>query len=90
MDKYFEYLKQMILAFFRNLADWFTNRWYTPFLKWGDYFTEYGDILGFYKEDFGPGGWFFFILFAVLVAILIGGILFLLFWRSRLRARSLI
>ena len=83
MTQYFQYLAKMIVAFFRNVGDWFRLRWYEPFTYWGTYFTEYGDILNFYKEDFGPGGWFFFVLFAVLVAILVGGILFLLFWLIR-------
>ena len=83
MDKYFEYLKQMILAFFRNLADWFTNRWYTPFLKWGDYFTEYGDYFNNYSPNFDGMGWFMFVLFAVLLTALVGALFFLLFWLLR-------
>ncbi|MBP5216370.1 MAG: hypothetical protein J6038_00860 [Bacilli bacterium] len=83
MTQYFQYLAKMIVAFFQNVGDWFRLRWYEPFTAWPGYFDTYSDIYNLYAEDFGFGGWFFFVLFAVFLVILIGGILFLLGWLIR-------
>ena len=78
MNKYFDYLKQMILAFFRNVGDWFYNRFAYPIIQTNKYWTEYGDIFDAYAGDFGFWGWFFFVVFAILLVAFVGALVWLL------------
>ena len=78
MNEYFNYLKYMILAFFKNVGDWFKNRWYVPFTKFPGYFSEYGTYFDNYAPSFGFWGWFFFVLFAILLVAFIVALVWLL------------
>ena len=79
MQDYFAYLREMIIAFFQNVGDWFKRRWYDPFAVWGDYFDRYHYLFNNHYENFGFWGWFFYVFFWLLLIGLIGGLLFLLF-----------
>ncbi len=79
MQDYFAYLREMIIAFFQNVGDWFKRRWYDPFAVWGSYFDQYHYFFNSHYESFGFWGWFFFVLFALLLIGLVGGLCFLLF-----------
>ncbi len=79
MQDYFAYLREMIIAFFQNVGDWFKRRWYDPFAVWGDYFDRYHYLFNNHYENFGFWGWFFYVFFWLLLIGLVGGLLFLLF-----------
>jgi hypothetical protein len=68
----------MILAFFRNVGDWFYNRFAYPIIQTNKYWTEYGDIFDAYAGDFGFWGWFFFVVFAILLVAFVGALVWLL------------
>ncbi len=78
MQDYFAYLREMIVSFFQNVGDWFKRRWYDPFTAWGGYFDTYHYYFQNHYESFGFWGWFFFVLFALLLIGLVGGLIFLL------------
>ncbi len=78
MQDYFAYLREMIVAFFQNMGDWFKRRWYDPFAAWGGYFETYHTYFLNHYSSFGFWGWFFFVLFALLLLGLVGGLVFLL------------
>lgn len=78
MQDYFAYLREMIVAFFQYVGDWFKRRWYDPFVAWGGYFEQYRYFFNNHYQSFGFWGWFFFVLFALLLIGLVGGLLFLL------------
>jgi hypothetical protein len=78
MQEYFAYLREMIIYFFQYVGDWFKRRWYDPFAAWGGYFKQYNLLFQNHYESFGFWGWFFFVLFALLLIGLVGGLIFLL------------
>ena len=78
MQDYFAYLREMIVAFFQYVGDWFKRRWYDPFVAWGSYFEQYHYFFNNHYQNFGFWGWFFFVFFALLLIGLVGGLLFLL------------
>ena len=76
MNAYFEYLREMIVAFFQDLGRFFYKGIVTPWFDVGNNFSNYGSIFGSHYQDFGFGGWFFFVLFFIFFVGLIGAILF--------------
>jgi cell division protein FtsL len=83
MTEFFDYLKEMLTAFFQNLGQWFVDRWAYPWFRVGGEFSYYGDLFNQYSPSFGAGGWVMFIVFAILFTALVGALLFLLFWLIR-------
>ncbi len=83
MAAYFEYLKEMIIAFFQNLGTWFNMRFACPWAPVPSQFEYYNSLFATYSPQFGFGGWLFFVIFAILLVALIGGICFLIFWVIR-------
>ena len=83
MAAYFEYLKEMIIAFFQNLGTWFNMRFACPWAPVPSQFEYYNSLFATYSPNFGFGGWLFFVIFAILLVALIGGICFLIFWLIR-------
>jgi len=79
MNAYFEYLRQMIIAFFQDVGNWFYNLFAGPWLPVGENFKEYNAYFGHYSPDFGFWGWFFYVFFWLLLIGIIGGIGYLLF-----------
>ena len=79
MTAYFEYLRQMIITFFWDFVEFFSTRVVSPWLKVPSNFQNYQSLLDAHKGDFGPAGWFFFVLFAILFIGALFGICFLLF-----------
>ena len=83
MSAYFEYLKFMVKAFFEHLAEFFYN--WIPY-KWtqvGDDFHDYTSLWNQYHGDFDFWGWFFYVFFWILLAGIVGGIGYLLFFLIR-------
>ena len=79
MSAYFEYLREILTAFFTDLGT-FLYKWIVS--PWTDVranFINYNAILGAYYKQFGFLGWLFFIIFLFFFIGLIGAILFGLF-----------
>ena len=79
MSAYFAYLQEMLIAFFRDLKDFFYKGIVSPWTNVGNNFKNYNSIFNTYKGDFQVGGWIFFVIFAIFFVALIGAILFGLF-----------
>ena len=85
MAHYFNYLKEMLVAFFENLGKFFATLFAAPWngelartnsIK--DDFAQYARYFNEYSGQWGTVGWIFFGLFAILFLCLLGGIIFLL------------
>ena len=76
MTAYFEYLRQMLVAFFTDLGIFlrkvFVDAWYDV----GNNFSNYNNIFSTHQPEFGFWGWFFWVLFLLVFIGLIGAILF--------------
>lgn len=83
MENYFYYLKEMIIRFFQNVGTWFRMRYADPWSPVPSEFSEYGSLFEQYSSGFGFWGWFFFVLFAILLIGFIGAIIFFLVWLIR-------
>ena len=79
MGAYFNYLREMVLAFFKDVGDWFYLRFGKPFSQIGNNFAHYNDLLSTYGKDFGFWGWFFYVLMLLLLIGIIGAALFGIF-----------
>jgi len=79
MDKYFQYLGEMFLAFMGDLGQFFNDVFASPWGKVPGNFDNYNSIFRSYYMNFGFWGWFFFVLFAILFIGLVGGICFLIY-----------
>ena len=79
MSAYFNYLKEMIIAFFRDLGHFFYKGIVSPWTDVGNNFANYNSILGKYSSDFQFAGWLFFVLFAIFFIALVGAIGFGIF-----------
>ena len=76
MEAYFEYLRQMVVAFFTDLGHFFYKGIVSPWTDVGNNFANYGSIFGSHYNDFGFLGWFFFFIFLFFFIGLIGAICF--------------
>jgi len=79
MSNYFQYLRDMLVAFFQDFGTFFYNVFAYPWTKVPGNFSNYNNIFNQYSGSFGGGGWFFWVLFLLLFIALIGAILFGLF-----------
>ena len=79
MSAYFEYLRDVLVAFFRDFG-MFMYKWIvSPWTDVGANFSNYNAILGAYSGGFGFIGWFFFVIFLLFFLGLLGAIGFGLF-----------
>lgn len=85
MESYFSYLGEMLVAFFQNFGAFFVKVFATPWTGTEDGynpvsadFEQYANIFDAYSGQFGTPGWIFFIVFAILAAALVGGLIFLI------------
>lgn len=79
MAEYFEYLREMIVAVFWDIIQFFSTSIVDPWKAVAGNFENYHNFFASYSESFGFWGWFFFVLFAVLFVALLGAGLFGLF-----------
>jgi len=79
MNDYFSYLQKTLVAFFKNLGKFFSDVFAYPWAKVPAEFDEYHGYFQAYSSGFGGAGWFFFVLFTILFAALIGGLGFLIY-----------
>ena len=76
MSAYFEYLRQMLVAFFTDLGIFLRKVFVEPWYDVGNNFTNYNSIFGNFHNEFGFWGWFFWVLFLLVFIGVIGAILF--------------
>ena len=79
MNAYFEYLRELVTRFFSDLGRFFTKGFASPWADVPGNFAAYNSFLSSHSDQFGFIGWFFFVLFAILLVAIIGGALFGLF-----------
>ena len=87
MASYFEYLRQMVLAFLEDLGTFLYKGFISPWTDLPDNFTVYNSYLAQHYSTFGFWGWFFWVLFLLLLIALFSGIGFLIivFFRKYVR-----
>lgn len=73
MSDYFTYLGEMITHFFKDFGQWWADLIVGPWTKVGGNVGNYNDIFKTYSGNFGFMGWFFFVLFALLILGVIAG-----------------
>ena len=83
MGAYFEYLRQMLVAFFEDVGRWFYKLIVGPWTDVGNNFADYNSYFNHYSPDFGFWGWFFFVLFLLIFIALIAGLGYLIFIFAR-------
>ena len=76
MAEYFEYLREMLEAFFGDLGYFFYRHWFSPWEDVGNNFDNYNAIFNNYSGSFGFWGWFFYIFFLIFFIGLIGAIIY--------------
>ena len=79
MSAYFQYLAEMIRAFFRDLGEFFYKGIISPWTDVGENFRNYHSILTQHQAEFRFAGWLFFVLFLLFFIALVGAIIFGLF-----------
>ncbi len=79
MKDFFNYVQKMWQVFLNNLWTFLKDTFGTPWSKVPDEFRDYHDIFRLYKDGFGAGGWILFVIYYILIAAIIFGILFLFF-----------
>ena len=79
MNDFFQYVAAMWQLFIQDLGRFLKLTFVDPWSEVGQNFRDYNDILNLYKPGFGAGGWILFVLYYLIIAALIGGIIFLFF-----------
>ena len=76
MSAYFEYLRQMLVAFFTDLGIFLYKAVVSPWTDVGNNFSNYNSIFNQFSGEFGFWGWFFYVFFLLFFIGLIGAICF--------------
>ena len=79
MSAYFQYLAELIRAFFKDLGEFFYKGIISPWTDVGENFRNYHSILSQHSGEFHFFGWFFFVLFLLFFIALVGALVFGLF-----------
>ena len=74
MSAYFEYLRELVVRFFSDFGRFFAKAFASPWSDVPGNFEAYNSILSQHKDQFGFGGWLFFVIFLILLIAIIGGI----------------
>ena len=78
MTAYFEYLREMFLRVLADVGIFFRKVFADPWPDLPENFNFYNSTLQAHSGGFGFLGWFFYVLFLLLLIALIGGVGFLL------------
>ena len=78
MASYFEYLRQMVLAFLEDIGTFLFKAFISPWTDLPENFRNYNSYLGQHYASFGFWGWFFWVIFLLLLIGLFAGLIFLL------------
>ncbi len=76
MTEYFEYLREMLTAFFTDLGEFLGTAFVSPWKPVGGNFEQYQSIFNSHAPNFNFWSWFFYILFLIFFIGLIAAILF--------------
>lgn len=76
MVDYFQYLRELLIRFWSDFVRFFSKRIVSPWQDVPNNFAAYNDILNTYSSGFGFWGWFFYVLFMLLLVALIGAACF--------------
>ena len=79
MNDFFQYVAAMWQLFIEDLGRFFQLAIVDPWSEVGQNFKDYNDVLNLYKPGFGAGGWALFVVYYIIIAALIGGIIFVIF-----------
>ena len=79
MSAYFEYLREMFLKVIVNIALFIADIFAGPWYRVPGEFAEYNDLFSTYVPNFDFFGWFFYVLFWILLAALVAGVGYLLY-----------
>ena len=79
MTAYFEYLREMLGRFFKDLWEFFVKAFASPWTNVPSNFGAYHSILMSHSGEFGFWGWFLYVFFLIFFVSLIAGALFGLF-----------
>lgn len=83
MSAYFEYLKNMLIQFFTNFGYFFADIFAGPWKRVPQEIDYYNSLYANYSPDFGTAGYFFFVLFIIIAAALLGALGYLIFYFIR-------
>ena len=78
LASYFEYLRQMVLAFLEDIGTFLFKAFISPWTDLPENFRNYNSFLSQHASSFGFWGWFFWVIFLLLFISLIAGLAFLL------------
>ncbi|HHT67532.1 MAG TPA: AAA domain-containing protein [Erysipelotrichaceae bacterium] len=78
MSAYFEFLREIFIRVLADIGNFFYRVFVMPWTDVGENFSFYGAALSAHMGGFGFWGWFFFVLFALLLLGLVGGIVFII------------
>ena len=76
MTEYFEYLREMLTAFFTDLGEFLGTAFVSPWKPVGGNFEQYQSIFNSHSPNFNFWSWFFYILFLIFFIGLIAAIIF--------------
>ena len=76
MRPYFEYLAEILKAFFKDLGEFFRKGIVSPWTDVGNNFSNYHSIFSKYNGEFHFVGWLFFIIFLLFFIALVGALVF--------------
>ena len=87
MASYFEYLRQMVLAFLEDIGAFLFKAFISPWTDLPENFSTYNSYLGQHYSSFGFWGWLFWVIFLILLISLFAGLGFLIviFFRKYVR-----
>ena len=78
MVSYFNYLQEMFKAVMQDLGKFFLKVFISPWADVGENFKYYDSVMERHVDGFGFLGWFFWVLFLLLLIGFLGGLIFLL------------
>lgn len=85
MAQYFQYLGELLKAFFTDFGTFFVRTFSDPWSYVPGNVAHYNELLGQYSAspEWGAAGWFFWVLFLLFFIALIGGLLLMLIFFLR-------
>lgn len=83
MSAYFEFLREIFTRFLADLGSFLYKAFVMPWVDVPENFSYYGSALSAHVGGFDFWGWFFFILFGLLLLGAVGGVVYLIFYFLR-------
>ena len=83
MSAFFNYIREIFEAVFRNIGRFFVTVFAEPWINLGSDWGEYSLIYETYVGQFGVGGWILFVIFIILVIALFASIIYFIYYLVR-------